>query len=211
MRTIYYITIGIIVLLLIIATVSTCSSKRTARIITESELKTALINQEIDLRSQYLKIENEKIDSAKKAESRKTEQAKKLVVYHEARAKKYLDKANRLQSKLDSLKSVAAPCDEQLQICDDVNTELRNVIAENDTTIESLGQEAESYSKRLYLCEKQNFSYYMSAITDAKHIATLTAENSILIKDLKKKNNWLNRNKLWIGIGAGLVGGLIIK
>ena len=211
MKPIYYISIGLLVVLLTIATVSTCSTKKSEKIITETELKTALIKQEQQLKTAFLKVELSKIDSLKKVETLNTEAARLEVNKHAALAKLYLKKANALQAKFDSLKTVGSPCDEQLDTCEQINKELIKVINENDTTIESLGKEAESYSNRLYLAEQQNFSYYVTLIETDKRINDLANENIVLIADLKRKNNWFNRNKIWLGLGVGFFSGIIIK
>lgn len=155
MKTKYYLIAGVVAIIFIFFSVRSCNTKKLEKHKVEQQINAALTRQSDSLQTAFHKIEFSRLDSAKKAEALKTENAKKLVVFHEARAKRYLDKANKLQSKLDSLVENNAPCDEQIDVCIEVNTGLRQVITERDSVIESLGQEAESYSLRLYFAEKQ--------------------------------------------------------
>lgn len=203
MKPIYYIGIGLLLTLFLIAIVSNCGDKKISKVITTSDMQTALLKQKDSLKTVYFKLENDKIDSVKAVEAIKTKQAEYKAQKHAVSALKYLANANKLQNELDSLKTINAPCETQLDKCEDTNQSLRKVIAENDTTIENLGQEAEGYSKRLYLCEKQNFNSSVLILDKDKSILSLNQINESLTDNLKRKNNWFNRNKLWIGFGLG--------
>lgn len=156
MKTKYYVIAAILIAVFIFLGVRSCNSRKAEKQKIEQQISAALTRQADSLQTAFHKIEFARLDSAKKVEALKIENAKKLVVYHEAIAKKYLDKANRLQNKLDSLIENDSPCDEQIATCIEINTGLRQVIYERDTVIESLGDEAEGYSMQLYLCERQN-------------------------------------------------------
>ena len=156
MKTKYYIIAAAVVALIIFFGIRSCSTKKLEKQKLEQQISTALTRQSDSLQTAFHKVEFARLDSAKKAEAVKTEKAKELVVFHEAIAKKYLAKANSLQSKLDSLINNDSPCDEQIAVCVEVNKGLRQVLFERDTVIESLGKEAESYSMQLYLSERQN-------------------------------------------------------
>lgn len=210
MKPIYYIGIGLLFALFLVAIVSTCSNNKTEKVITQSQLSSALLNQKDSMKSAYYRIENEKIDSVKAVEALKTKQAIAKAVQSSTIASKALSRANLLQRENDSLKGVNAPCEAQLEKSEEVNQELRIVIAQNDTTIESLGREAESYSRQLYLCEKQNLNSTTLLANKDKTIISLNQINTALSGDLKRKNNWFNRNKLWIGFGLGLTGGILL-
>ena len=155
MKTKYYIISAVLIALFIFFGIRSCSTKKLEKQKVEQQISAALTRQADSLQTAFHRVEFDRLDSAKKVEALKTEKAKELVVFHEARAKKYLAKANRLQSKLDSLIENDSPCDEQIDVCIEVNKGLRQVITERDSVIESLGQEAESYSLRLYFAEKQ--------------------------------------------------------
>lgn len=212
MKPTYYLPFALIVLLLLFSIISVCTSKKNDKLITQSELNAALANQKNSLKTYYLKLENKHIDSLKSVESVKIKNAENKAQKHAITANKYMNIAKEQQRELDSLKNVSAPCTEQLTKCIETNSTLNNVIAENDTTIESLGQEAESYSRKLYLSEKQNFNLSVTVLSKDSTIFAINEINQNLNKQLKKNNSWFVRNKLWIGIGLGAAGtALILK
>ena len=206
MKPTYYLPLALIVLLLLFSIISVCTSKKNDKVITQSELNSALSNQKNNLKTYYLKLENKHLDSLMKVESAKIKNAEIKAAKHAETANKYIIIAKKQQKQLDSLKIVSAPCSEQLSKCIETNSTLNNVIAENDTTIESLGQEAESYSIKLYLSEKQNLNLNVTVLSKDSTIFAINEINQNLTKQLKKNNNWFNRNKLWIGIGLGAAG-----
>ena len=185
MKTKYYIIAAAVVALIIFLGIRSCSTKKLEKQKVEQQISAALTRQSDSLQTAFHKIEFARLDSAKKAEAVKTEKAKELVVFHEARAKKYLEKANSLQSKLDSLIKNDSPCDEQIAVCVEVNKGLRQVLFERDTVIESLGKEAESYSMQLYLCERQNAGNAVLIAEKDKAIKNLN--EIILISEIQAK------------------------
>ena len=206
MKPTYYLSLALIVLLLLFSIVSVCTSKKNDKVITQSELNSALASQKNNLKTYYLKLENKHLDSLMNVESAKIKNAEIKAAKHAEIANKYFIIAKQQQRQLDSLKNISAPCSEQLSKCIETNSTLNNVIAENDTTIESLGQEAESYSKKLFLSEKQNLNLNITVLSKDSTITSINEINQNLTKQLKKNNNWLSRNKLWIGFGLGVAG-----
>jgi hypothetical protein len=212
MKPTYYLPFALIVLLLLFSIISVCTSNRNDKVITQSELNSALANQKNRLKTYYLKLENKHLDSLMNVESAKIKKAEIKASKHAEIANKYFVIAKQQQRQLDSLKNISAPCSEQLSKCIETNSTLNNVIAENDTTIESLGQEAESYSRKLYLSEKQNLNLNVTVLSKDSTIFSINEINQNLTKQLKKNNSWFNRNKLWIGFGLGVIGtALILK
>ena len=203
MKTKYYIISAILIALFIFLGVRSCNSRKAEKQKLEQQISAALTRQADSLQTAFHKIEFARLDSAKKAEAVKTEKAKELVVFHEARAKKYLAKANILQTKLDSLINNESPCDEQIAVCVEVNKGLRQVIYERDTVIESLGKEAESYSMQLYLCERQNNGNTFLIAENAKTIKSLNEiivqKDETAIKEERKYNTGKVFRNLIIG------------
>ena len=66
---------------------------------------------------------------------------------------------------------------------------------------ELLNQEAESYSRQLYECEKQNILKDTVILNNQLTQKTLNKEIATLSK--KVKRNWIERNKGWIGFVGG--------
>ena len=202
--------VAIILLFVIFNFVSTCNSKHAAKTLTQTELNDALAHQRDSITSANLQLENVKIDSTRSVEARKTKTAEQAAQIHAGTANKFKSKANKLQSELDSLKAINAPCEQQLTKCEETSDNLYKVIAQNDSTIEDIGREAEGYSRQLYLCDSQRKNDSILIQSKISLISETDRINGQLRKELQRKNSWFERNKLWIGVVVGVVGTVLV-
>jgi hypothetical protein len=155
------------------------------------------------------------VDSVRLAENKlkietiKAMQAKEVLIAKDANKKVnyYKNEAERLKHISDSL--ISAHEAELDTICREIITSKQNEIDTLNRVVNELDNEAESYSRNLYLCETK---YNLQLITDSINTSEKLRLNTEIYKLQKSnKRNWIERNSLWIGIGSGIVGTLLIK
>ena len=208
---------GILMLLVLIFVlswigVSNCTSDNSDTVIQNTD--TGVLRAQIvdSMRTVGLMSKNAAIDSVRSVEAQKAQ-----VAHHTSEIS--LRKANKLQRELDkkkaendSLKSAKAPCEVQLDKCNEMNTTLEAISAQKDTTIEELEIEAESYSRQLYLCDQQNTN--LNLIIQSKDSANNVQKTAIAVykKQLSKKDNVFKKAEKWIfGVAGAVIAILIIK
>jgi len=194
------IAIIVVLALLFVILLQKCGVKHTENVINQTEIQQAVNQVKDSLQSlHYIElIANYK--SGQDAEAKKTIEVKRKLAQIKI-------SASELKFKNDSLKKLIPVTD---TLC---NTVVGSMQAEIDTIKAEnvlLDIEAESYSRQLYLCEKQSYLKDTVILNKIDLINRSNDLNRKLSKELKAKNNWFNRNKIWIGVVVGSVGTFLI-
>jgi len=193
MKTKSIIIISILSLAIIFSVTRSCTVRKADREQAEQQLEQALINQKDKLQSEFYKLKQHEIDSIKKNEYKKLQDAKNEV----AKSKQLVAIANKetqkRQAELDSLLNVDAPCTESLTACIETNNSLYTLISAKDSLINDLGNEAENYSRLLFLSEKQYLN--CSGMIVSKD-STINRLNAALLSQQKTYNTKQRVNKI---------------
>ncbi|MEI6554748.1 MAG: hypothetical protein WCL70_04110 [Paludibacter sp.] len=158
--------------------------------------------------------ENARIDSTKAVERQKSIKATQTAQYWNKVAEKRGQSADYYKFKADSLANINTDigCREIVgaykQAIDTLTSQNTALEAEN----KALDDEAESYSRQLFMCEKQSSN--KDVIITSKDSLSVLKDNSISAyqKQLATKNNWFHRAEKWIfGISGMVIGILATK
>lgn len=141
------------------------------------------------------------LDSVKTAsmEARINELDSKLV-----RVKHRADSLDKVKSKvIVKYNTIKETITESTNVCD-------SVIAEADTVIITLENANDALRDEVVLLEEKVIA--TDSIVAIKNITIDDLNNNIvdLNKQLKKKSNWWNRNKFWIGVGSAIIVGGVV-
>jgi len=148
--------------------------------------------------------ENTRIDSIRVSESEKTEQYKLEATHWKSEASKHKKSAAVLQEKLSELIIVykndtlvqSEECDHIITACNENIDMLNNENSALYKANEALSKEAFGYSTQLLYCDEQR----------RNDSIMLVSKNAIIASVQPNKQNWLQRNKFWVGLGVGVVG-----
>jgi hypothetical protein len=176
-----------------------CGVKRTNNVINNSGLQQEVNHVKDSLNDIHYNELIANYEAGQKAEAVNTS-------IYKARAAEYKTESERLKHISDSLIDKYGLD----TICQKIVTAKQAEIDTLNVAVENIGQEAESYSQQLYLCEKSNILKDTVIMNKTDLINQTNELNNKLIKDLKNKNNWFNRNKIWIGVVAGAIGTFLI-
>ena len=195
----YKFSIIAVLILVFVIILQKCDVKHTDNVINGSELSTAINHVKDSLKTLHYQELIANYKAGQQAEAIKT-------VAYKHRAAGYKTELERLKHISDSLIEIY-PID---TICRKIVSAKQAEIDTLNASIELIGQEAESYSKQLYLCDKASIIKDTIIIGKTELIQKQQLINDKLLKELKGKQNWFERNKLWIGVVAGAVGGWLI-
>lgn len=211
-----WITVGICGLLML--TLFTCGNanyRENQRLLFQTELTNAVETLRDSMTEANAKQLIHFQDSIQKTEKAKTDVHKKRADQWESKANILYKQNQGLQKKVDGLlaqygdsldtncKKVVNAYQEQVEGLKDEKDALNEEINELDLalTADSTGWDA---------CKKETFA--LADMVESK--VDLIIVKDRLITDLKvqlgKQNNWLNKNKGWIGLGTGIVLGILI-
>jgi predicted RNase H-like nuclease (RuvC/YqgF family) len=193
------IQIIIILILVFVIFLQKCGVKRTNNVINNSGLQQTVNHVKDSLNAIHYNELIANYEAGKKAEANNT------AIYKE-KAASYKTESERLKHISDSLI-------EKYHIdtiCQKIVTSKQAEIDTLNVAVENIGQEAESYSRQLYLCEKSSILKDTIIMNKTDLINQTNELNSKLTKELKEKNNWFNRNKIWLGVAAGAIGTFLI-
>jgi hypothetical protein len=193
------IQIIVILILVFVIFLQKCGVKRTNNVINNSGLQQTVNHVKDSLNSIHYNELIENYEAGKKAEAVNTE-------IYKNKASKYKTESERLKHISDSL-IAKYPID---TTCKKIVTAKQAEIDTLNVAVENIGQEAESYSRQLYLCEKGSILKDTVIMNKTDLINQTNELNNKLTKELKAKNNWFNRNKIWLGVAAGAIGTFLI-
>ena len=138
--------------------------------------------------------ENTKIDSLKSAEAFKTKSAEANAAYWEKQAVKRGSSAEKYKNKADSLAELDnGQCRELIFAFRQANDTLKAQNTALDSANQALDIETESYSRRLFLCEKQSSNKDTVLVSNSSTINNLKTENKVL----KATVNCLRNRCFW--------------
>ena len=163
------------------------------------------------VRTAELWKKNAEIDSMKAQEAKKTIAEHNSAVYWEQIANKRGISATKQKNRADSLAQYAGEdCKPFLDEYRQANDSLKSENVALDSTNLKLNIEAESYSRRLYLCEQQNV--IKDTINASKVRLIATKDNTIAVqkKSLNKKESIFKKAEKWFFGVAGAVGAILI-
>lgn len=196
------IQIIIILILVFVIFLQKCGVKYTDTVMNQSELQQAVNHVKDSLQSVHYNELLANYKAGQQAEEKKTDAIQRKLTQTNANAAE-------LKLKNDSLKKLIPVKD---TLCNMVVTSMQAEIDTINTENVLLNNKAESYSRQLYLCEKQSVLKDTVIMNKTSLLSETNRINDQLKKDLKRKNNWFNRNKIWLGVIAGAVGTwLIVK
>lgn len=145
-------------------------------------------------RTATLELKNAEIDSLKAHEAIKTEKATANAAYWEGIANKRGISATKYRNKADSLAALdTGQCKEIIDAFRQANDSLQSKNTALDSANVSVHVEAESYSRRLYLSEKQCLNKD-SIITSHNKAMTVYKDN---ISTLQCYRDWGLKHKFW--------------
>jgi predicted RNase H-like nuclease (RuvC/YqgF family) len=193
------IQIIVILILVFVIFMQKCGVKRTNNVINNSGLQQAVNHVKDSLNAIHYNELIANYEAGLKAEAVNT------AIYKD-KASKYKTESERLKHISDSL-IAKYPID---TTCKKIVTAKQAEIDTLNVEVENIGQEAESYSRQLYLCEKGSILKDTVILKKINLINQTNDLNTKLTKELKAKNNWFNRNKIWFGVVAGIVGTLLV-
>lgn len=189
---------SILVVLLIIAGVSTCSDKKAEKVTTEVK--------EVNFRAYIVDSVNSANNVQKIAEIQLVKDSVgKQALQYKKKAYFYMTEASKQKEKSDSLESLITDttC---LKVIESKQAEINYL----DSALTETDKEAERYSRQYYLCEEQ--SELKDAVLESKSIVITKLNDNIEALQKSNKRNWLERNKMWVGFVGGVIGtGLILK
>lgn len=214
-----YVIAALFITLIFVGGISDCSTKRSVRLVEQSQYEDWRQSYEDSLNKAYIIKQNEAIRRLRTQDSIDIEGYKKS-------AERKQTVINNLQKKITVLEKISIDAvnnykasNNQTEECDtaiakliDYSDELSN---QNDTLkslVEDLGNEAETYSRQLYLCDKENANLLRLSFINKEAIERERLANEQLRKQIKKDNSWWKRNDKWFYLGIGIVGtGLVLK
>ena len=132
----------------------------------------------------------------------------------EARIKELDDQLVRVKHRADSLDNAKSKVIVKYNTVKETITESTNVcdsvIAAADTVITTLENANDALRDEVVLLEEKVIA--TDSIVAIKNITIGELNKNIvdLNKQLKKKNNWWNRNKFWIGVGSAIIVGGVV-
>ena len=132
----------------------------------------------------------------------------------EARIKELDDQLVRVKHRADSLDNAKSKVIVKYNTIKETITESTNVcdsvIAAADTVITTLENANDALRDEVVLLEEKVIA--TDSIVAIKNITIGELNNNIvdLNKQLKKKSNWWNRNKFWIGVGSAIIVGGVV-
>jgi hypothetical protein len=176
----WLLSIPIVIILFILA--NHLSERKTEKVISESELLIALSTQKNEIESKYT---NMLLDSSRIIQEKNkviSEGLKPIIIIKERKSKNLVQKV-RNDSNTTSL------CDSALNSQEDLIFDLDSKLYYD--------------SIQLSECEIQNNILYLNNQKKDTIIIGLNIINNKQTKELKRKNNWFNRNKLYIGSFLG--------
>ena len=210
------IAIGLcVVLVLIVSTCSNANYKQNQRLLFQTELTNATETLRDSINSANNKTLIVFQDSIQKAEKAKSNAAKKKADQWEVKANS-LDKQNQgLQKKVDGLLA---------QYGDSLDTNCKTVVNAYQEQVDGLKDEKDALGEQINemdlvitadstgwdSCNKENLLKDQTIKSKMDLLKIKDQLNADLTKQLAKQNNWLNKNKGWIGLGTGLVLGFLI-
>lgn len=160
MKNLFYkyktlILVGITALLFAIAGMKQCTAHRAEikTLMAATQARERTIRNEVQ--TYYLNRETAKIDSLKAEEATRTIEARADALIYRSEVERLRKITIQLEKKYNILLAENAPCPDLLEAA---IIRIDTLKAENtalDQECEALGIEAESYSRRLYLCEQQ--------------------------------------------------------
>jgi hypothetical protein len=177
-----------------------CGVKHTDNTINQAEINQVVNHVKDSLKTVHYTDLIYNYQAGQKAEAVKTNEYKRKALTYKSESERLKHISDSIINKygLDT-------------ICKKIVTAKQAEIDTLNNTVKIVGQEAESYSRQLYLCEKQS-TFKDTIILNKNDLLSRTNDiNAKLAKELKAKNNWVERNKIWIGVIAGAVGMYLIK
>ena len=135
----------------------------------------------------------QELDSAKKVEEKKAVLLKKSAERYYSESVRLRGENRNLQYKLDSLENVKADCPQLLVACKLVNKGLYKELEQQDSLINGLGDEAESYSRQL------NFSKIQLSFKDSIILSKIKRINVVEnnINSLICYRDWGFKHPFW--------------
>jgi len=144
------------------------------------------------VKSSYNSSENAILDSINAIYKSDAEKAKQSADKFKKIASKLAKETNAMQAELDSLKSVNAPCENQLDLCNEIGTQLRKEISAKDTIISDLDSEALSYSLQLYNMTKKYENQTESLAERTRTNKVNQDSHDVYVRRAERKEKWLN-------------------
>lgn len=202
------ITATAIVILFTIVVVSLHEQKRK-----EKQLETAIISNLrasiTDSIKTYMNLQKiVEIEAVKATEAQKTELAKKEAESWKTKVEVYKKENNKLKQKADSLVITKPECKDIADAYTEVIDSLEKQSTAQDSLCAITEMEAKSFEYRLLLTEQQ--LGITKNIVSQKDSTLRIKENLIRIYEKQAKKTWWNKNKFWVGLGAGMIGGVAI-
>ena len=191
---------AIVIIILLITRFDSCTRNNTNELVTTTELNSKLQAQKDSLETLRL---NERIGNFKAGQDKEKKNTVSIQVELDKTKRNY----SQVKHRADSLQRLVPESD---TTCIKALTAKQAQIDTLDHENVLLDQEAESYSKRLYLCEQQSMVKDTIITNKTSAITETTRINETLINQLRKKDNWFERNKIWIGVVAGATGVFVL-
>jgi predicted RNase H-like nuclease (RuvC/YqgF family) len=193
------IQIIVILILVFVIFMQKFGVKRTNNVINNSGLQQAVNQVKDSLNAIHYNELIANYEAGQKAEAVNTS-------IYKARAAEYKTESERLKHISDSLIDKYGLD----TICQKIVNAKQSEIDTLNVAVENIGMEAESYSRQLYSCEKSSILKDTVIMNKTDLINQTNELNNKLTKELKAKNNWFNRNKIWFGVAAGIIGTFLI-
>ena len=202
------ITATAIVILFTIVVVSLHEQKRK-----EKQLETAIISNLrasiTDSIKTYMNLQKiVEIEAIKAQEEKKTDEAKRDAPKWKKTVEFYKKENIKLKSTADSLAITKPECKDIADAYTEVIDSLEKQSIAQDSLCAITKMEAKSYEYRLLLTEQQ--LGITKNIVSQKDSTLRIKENLIRIYEKQAKKTWWNKNKFWVGLGAGMIGGVAI-
>ena len=201
----YATLVVVIFVLLIFGGVQKCSSNHTENLITQSAIAMATAHVKDSMKIADLQARNTAIDSTRRVEQSKTQTASNTAKVQTAAANKYMAQAEKAEHERDSLRAIKAPCEQQLEKCDESNSKLNQAIVQKDGANKNLGIKADGFENQMNQCDEQRKNDGLMLQSKNNQIGEVTRINESLTKELKAKDNFFAKNAIWIGVVAGAV------
>lgn len=177
-----------IIVLVVSLAIDRCSSS-SQTVLTQNEVSAKLVKQKYELEKRYQIM---LIDSSK------------VIQAYAKRISDGLKPKIRWKTRYAQQAVAAARADTATTaLCD-------SAINAQESLIFDLGLKAIQDSTQLAESERQSAIKATMLLKSDSTINDITRINENLANQLRRKNNWFDRNKLWLGIGAGFVGGALL-
>lgn len=204
-----------ILTMIIITIVGNTNFHKNQRLIFETEL----INSKETLRDSMISANNVYVkhvtDSIQKSEKIISDSVKKKVNELQKESNKLVKQNKVLEDVVDSLlnrygDSLDVNCNKVIYAYQKQVNGLKTDIFVLNKILLQLRIISVADSIGWAACKEQNISNIKTI--DSKNNLLVTRDNVItdLSKQLSRQNGWLNKNKGWIGIGIGIIGGIVI-